>query len=473
VTFYGVPLKVGARTNAPAEAKELRDLTEERDQIMTRILAAVNTLESAIKASDPAFRPASATELNQLARRADTAVKHAQELLRQTTDNESRQKLFTPLLNAVVQLGGPASLLRNGDADVLQFITVMPTTLPSGTSREKWEDLRQQVNQANDEAQRLLARRHELQARARLRELTARYLGLIETYRLLSTHIDYLAPEALKSLDSVLPLLWVNSYNRAEILSNPLKWDAPRRQQSPALMVMRLDGPQSGTARDIIMSCIQAEKNGGLDGVFAIDSRGLVSRGPDGRVDSYGDYDQRLRDLADLLHKSARVSVLHDDDAAVFKPHIAKNIALYCGWYSVRNYVPSFEFAPGAVGFHVASFEMVSLRNEKEKGWCRGLLNDGIAATVGPVDEPYLGAFPDPVEFFSLLLTGKYTLGEVYWLSAPTINWKMSMIGDPLYNPYAQKPALAPAALPLPLRNFVAPGIALPEAREEHLPGRF
>ena len=279
---------------------------------------------------------------------------------------------------------------------------------------------------------------------------------------MLSAHIDYLSPEALKSLDSELPLLWVYAYNRKQVLSNPLKWDNPQREQAHTLMVTRLDGPQSGTAKDIIMACVATEKQGGLDGVFAIDSRGLMSHTPDGKIDAYGDYDQRLRDLAELVQKHARMSVLHDDQPAVFKIQAAKNIALYCGWYSVRKYVPSFEFVPGAVGFHIASYEMISLRDEKEKGWCRGLLKDGIAATLGPVDEPYLTAFPDPVEFFSLLLTGKYPLGEVFWLTTPTINWKMTMIGDPLYKPYAQKPALLPGDLPMPLRGFVISGSAAP-----------
>ncbi len=473
VTFYGIPLKIGPRINQPADAKELHDLTAEQEQIVAKVIAAVTGLEKSISAADPSFRPASATEPNQLIRRADAAMKHAQGLIQDATDTESRRKILRPYLDAVVQLRGVAGLLRSGSAGLLDVLTTMPATMPTGTNQQKWDELAQQVNDANTEAQRLIVRRDEPAARARLRELTAHYLGLIESYRMVSAHIDYLAPEALKALDSALPLLWVYSYSRKEILSNPLKWDAPRREQSQILMVMRLDGPQSGTAKDIIMACVAAEKAGGLDGVFAIDSRGLRAREPDGKLDAYGDYDRRLRDLAELVQKHAGMSVLHDDLPAVFKPHSAKGVALYCGWYSVRKYVPAFEFVPGAVGFHAASLEMVSLRDEKEHGWCRGLLNDGIAATLGAVDEPYLAAFPDPVEFFGLLLTGKYPLGEVYWLTTSTVSWRMVMIGDPLYNPYAQKPALLPNNLPLPIRNFVVPGSVPPVDVPEHLPGQF
>ena len=175
VTFYGVPLKVGPRTNQPAEARELRDLTEQRDPITAKILAAVTTLEKAILAVDSSYRPAPAAEPNQLFRRADAAFGRAQDLLRQPGDNEIRKKILTPYLDSMVQLRGMAGLLRSGSADLLNFVTTMPATMPSGTNKEKWDEMAQQVNEANAEAQRLIARRDDPQARARLRELTARY----------------------------------------------------------------------------------------------------------------------------------------------------------------------------------------------------------------------------------------------------------------------------------------------------------
>lgn len=472
VTFYGVPLKVAPRTATPAEQKETAELTAQRDQVSTQVVSAVINLELAVQAADPAFKPAAAVDMEQLTRRANAAIARANQLVQSARDEQARKQLLTPLLDAVVKLAGPVGLLRNAQPPMLDYVTALPTTLPAGTNLDRWNALAQEANQANEEAGRMAARRYEPQARARLRELTSQYLGLLETYRLLSAQIDYLAPEVLKSLDSELPLLWVNSYSRKDGLPNPLKWNDPRREQSPTLMVMRLDGPQSGTARDIIMASLATERRGGLEGVLAIDSRGIPPRDKDGKPDGYGRYDQRLRDLTALVQKHGRMSILHDDTDTVFKPNAAQNIALYCGWYSVRKYVPSFQFVPGAVGFHIASFEMISLRTETETGWCRGLLNDGIAATIGSVDEPYLGSFPDPVEFYSLLLTGKYTLGEVYWLTTPTINWKMVMIGDPLYNPYGPKPALKPEDVPHPLRSFVAPAPSPPPS-SEHLPGHF
>jgi len=40
-----------------------------------------------------------------------------------------------------------------------------------------------------------------------------------------------------------------------------------------------------------------------------------------------------------------------------------------------------------------------------------------LTVTLGPVGEPYLDAFPLPMEFFGLLFSGKYSLVKAYNLS--------------------------------------------------------
>ena len=64
------------------------------------------------------------------------------------------------------------------------------------------------------------------------------------------------------------------------------------------------------------------------------------------------------------------------------------------------------------------------------------MLEDGVCATLGPVAEPYLVAFPRPNEFFSLLLEGDRTLVECFYDTKPFNSWMMTLIGDPLYRPY-------------------------------------
>ena len=149
-----------------------------------------------------------------------------------------------------------------------------------------------------------------------------------------------------------------------------------------------------------------------------------------------------------IIRTRTQVQMLHDATPAVLPANSANEVALYCGWYSVGNYVRSCRFNPGAVGFHVASFELTSLRDQNQKQWVRNLINDGVVATLGPVAEPYLHAFPRADDFFALLLTGKLTVAEVYWKTQPLTSWMMAFIGDPLYTPYKNSPALQIADLP-------------------------
>ena len=64
------------------------------------------------------------------------------------------------------------------------------------------------------------------------------------------------------------------------------------------------------------------------------------------------------------------------------------------------------------------------------------MLEKGVAATLGPVAEPYIQAFPMPDLFFPLVVEGRLTLAECYALSNPYWSWQMVLIGDPLYRPF-------------------------------------
>ena len=72
------------------------------------------------------------------------------------------------------------------------------------------------------------------------------------------------------------------------------------------------------------------------------------------------------------------------------------------------------------------------------------MLEKGVAATLGPVKEPYLQSFPLPDLFFPLLMTGQYPLIEVYYRTTPYLSWRQVLIGDPLYTPFKHRPAIDP-----------------------------
>jgi uncharacterized protein (TIGR03790 family) len=239
-------------------------------------------------------------------------------------------------------------------------------------------------------------------------------------------------------------------YGKAELRSSL----PPAEHMKPVYMVSRLDGPSPEVARQMIDDAIAVEKTG-LDGHFYIDARGYQKR------DGYLAYDQDLQALAALVRTKTKLECTLDRREALFSAGQCPNTALYCGWYSHRVYVDAFDFVRGAVAYHLASSEAVSLRDPSKQYWCKSLLADGVAVTIGPVSEPYLSAFPKPTEFFGLLLTGKYSLAECYYYTNNFNSWMMILLGDPLYRPFAKNPQLKPedfldpSLLPLP--DLLAP----------------
>jgi hypothetical protein len=67
------------------------------------------------------------------------------------------------------------------------------------------------------------------------------------------------------------------------------------------------------------------------------------------------------------------------------------------------------------------------------------MLEKGVAATAGPVGEPYVQAFPVPEIFFGFLAEGILSLVECYIVSTPYLSWKMVLVGDPLYRPFKRR----------------------------------
>jgi uncharacterized protein (TIGR03790 family) len=189
-----------------------------------------------------------------------------------------------------------------------------------------------------------------------------------------------------------------------------------------------------------------------------LDTRGIMLGHEKAGEMGMASYDQSLRDLGTMIRKSTKLDVLEDDNPEPLPANSATDVALYCGWYSVRQYIHECKFNPGAIGYHMASYELITLHTPGESGWVAGLLNDGVAATLGAVAEPYLQAFPLPDEFFPLLMTGRLSLAEVYWKTTRMTSWMMDAIGDPLYTPYKVNPAISTDDLPDRLQQaFVEP----------------
>jgi uncharacterized protein (TIGR03790 family) len=156
--------------------------------------------------------------------------------------------------------------------------------------------------------------------------------------------------------------------------------------------------------------------------------------------------------IAKAIDEQTELDTIIEGTPQLFQPGKCPNAALYCGWYSLGKYIDAFDWAPGAVAYHLASSEADTLREPRSQVWCKKLLEDGVCATIGPVYEPYLTAFPRPDEFLALLLRGDLTLVECYYQTQPFNSWMMTLIGDPLYRPFKYRAAAAapPPAQPAP-----------------------
>ncbi len=246
------------------------------------------------------------------------------------------------------------------------------------------------------------------------------------------THEDQVA-----SVDSELTLVRLSgNYPLEWWIKNPLyvlnRRGNKRIRPEDIIMVARLDGPDFKTIRRMIDDAIYAESHG-LHGAAYFDCR--YPELPRKKLSAYQQYDQSLRDAAAFVRGLGCMRTVVDTSEALFKPGRCPNAALYCGWYSLSRYVDAFDWARGAVAYHIASGECVTLRGTG-RGWCKMLLKDGVAVTLGPVAEPYLQAFPPPHLFFRLLFDSRLTLAEVYFLSCPMLSWRMVLLGDPLYRPF-------------------------------------
>jgi uncharacterized protein (TIGR03790 family) len=247
--------------------------------------------------------------------------------------------------------------------------------------------------------------------------------------------------ETNASVDSELSMVLFETYDLYRWQPNVLKKDS-RGLGLRTLMVSRLDGPSPEIAKGLVDKSMAAEKTG-LRGIAYIDSRGLKGK------DLYSQFDRSLRNLAAFTRSKTQMRAIEEATGKLFSPGSCPETAIYCGWYSLKKYVDAFDFVDGAIGYHIASFEAVSLRNPRSGQWCASLLEDGIAATLGPVAEPYLHSFPEPRAFFGELYEGK-CLVEAYYRTKPFNSWQLLLVGDPLYIPFKNIPGKTPERAPEP-----------------------
>jgi uncharacterized protein (TIGR03790 family) len=430
VTTYGMPLRVEAPR---LSTDEQRWLAEAQSRVKTSRVR-LKQLQRAFEQMTPGSPkpedqpPSPAQDILEIARtmallsRVDLAWRAAVQHVRQVSRSESEGAL-QELVRLTQQYGGWGILLqKESETGRTGASADTPTMAAWRRLLEKTTPLWAGLGREPIRLQRQLIYRW-----------TEQLFGLRGVLELASAEVDLLTTtHADASLDSELSLLWWDRdlYPVAWRWGNPLfEGAAPTQEGLPILMVSRLDAPTTELAKGLVDKALQAEQ-GGWDGTLYFDARGLQ---PKDATDTYGVYDHSLRNAAEIARGQSSYRVVLDnvESTMAAMPHVA----LYIGWYRLRAYDDVFSFNPGAIGYHMASAEAVTVHDRNERGWCKNALERGITATLGSVGEPYLDAFPEPARFTTLLLTGKYSLVEIYYLTSRYVSWRMVLFGDPLYNP--------------------------------------
>jgi uncharacterized protein (TIGR03790 family) len=205
------------------------------------------------------------------------------------------------------------------------------------------------------------------------------------------------------------------------------------------LLVARLDGPNADIARGLVDKALTAERDG-LWGRAYFDARGLSKT----ETNSYYLGDEWILGGGEICRELGFETTVDKNPGTFPADFPMSQIAIYCGWYD-RNVsgpfaLPKVEFMTGAFAYHLHSFSADTIRSTNEY-WVGPLLAKGATCTMGCVNEPYLAGSPNVAVFLARLIAGGFTFGEAAWVAQPVLSWQTTVVGDPLYRPFAKEPA--------------------------------
>jgi len=438
VTTYGIPLRVEAPRPSPQETQWLEDAKVWRTSSVEFLQELKHEIEGIATQEDQPMPTSSQSNhidmdergIQALLRNVGQTIQQAHDRIRNLEDFDRRkahERVFETTIQRVNGLAGKAERLR--------YLSEKTGTAMDAPLTAIHRQLRS--------AERLLALLLDVPSdknREQAYQMMQQYFGVAGVLRFANQEIQRFSyAHARASVDSELSVVWWDRTfaHPSGKIPNPLYawypvWAQEPSLSLPVMLVSRLDGPSQNLVKQMIDHAILAEQEG-LKGNAYFDARGMDSDQPL----SYGHYDRDIRRLSNAVQKKSSYPVILENTQKRFSQSgEAPGVALYVGWYRLRHYEDAFSFNPGSIGYHIASGEAVILRDPMERGWCKNALERGITATLGPIGEPYLDAFPLPTEFFGLLLTGHYSLVEAFYLSSRHMSWQMVLVGDPLYNPW-------------------------------------
>lgn len=228
------------------------------------------------------------------------------------------------------------------------------------------------------------------------------------------------------SVDGELALLAMENTAVVGVVKNPYfkMWKGEEKDKERVIRVARLDGPSEEGVKGMIDGVLIAEREGLMGRVY-VDASGPFKMGNKWMSDIWG----RMVELGfDGEFKEGVGFKLGDRFEAP---------ALYFGWWSEHVGGPfldeSVKFVPGGIGVHLHSRSAEKMRS-KDLRWVGPLIERGVCATLGNVDEPYLQC----THYLQLLWKGLesgMSWGEAGYEALPFLSWQAVLIGDPLYEP--------------------------------------
>ena len=237
-------------------------------------------------------------------------------------------------------------------------------------------------------------------------------------------------------------LVWLPIFELRPLISGPMANEFYRQTNAAALhptngilMTTRLDGPTPEVAKGLVDKALAAEATG-LWGRTYFDLRGITEG-------EYKQGDDWIRSGAEIARQLGLPTVVDVRPATFSTNFPMSQIAFYAGWYDEHASGPfaakTVDFMPGAFAYHLHSFSAATVRSTTQN-WVGPLVQKGVTATIGCVYEPYLGGTLDVGVFTARFIHEGFSFGEAAWAASPVLSWQTTVIGDPLYRPYALNP---------------------------------
>ena len=453
VTVWDVPLKISAAKQNP-QAEELTGYLQAeraaRVQRLNELLATLGTAEESAGANAPTLAPDA--KLEEIKAILDPSFSAAQGRALQMQDEQQKTQALEQLRFVYTRAVGFDMIVQSLEQQLRGGGPVVPER------RSEYDFARGRVLGLREGRAALEGLSMDLDQERQLLAMIEISSGLFGTIDWIDQQLSMFAKnETYSSFDSELSLVAWPEYQTIRWQPNYLHYrfdGSAAREFRKTFMVSRLEAPSLSATRKLIDDAIQVEAKG-LSGKVYLDARGRTKLDAQVQPNSYDDYDQALLRADAMIRQHTSLEVVLDNSQELFAEGSCPQAALYCGWYLLANYKDAFDWQPGAIGYHMASSEATTLRKPESQVWCKRMLEDGVAATLGPTAEPYIAAFPRPDEFFATLLSGKYCLVETYYRCLPFTSWTMVLVGDPLYSPFKVAPPLDSANLDPALRRVV------------------